>query len=355
MKNVAIIMAGGRGTRFWPMSTENYPKQFLKLTDSDFTMIQLTVNRIKDVIKYEDIYIVTNINYKETLESMLPEIPTVNIIYEPCGKNTAPCIGVATMLIKKNYGDANVIVLASDHIIKDENMFRDDVVYALNNCKDNVITMGIVPNYPETGYGYIEIDNISDNKLYDVKKFVEKPIKEVAIEYLKQGNYLWNSGIFIWNNKLMDSLLKKHASNLYLHLEKIYESIGNDNFIETLQCEYFKMDSISIDYAIMEKIDNIKLIKGMFGWDDVGNWLSLERLNTVNKNDSIIKGTVIDIKTEDSIIINNNKDDIIACIGINNLVIVNSNDKILIANKDQINDIKLINEKLKERKLEKYL
>ena len=358
MKNVVIIMAGGKGERFWPMSRTNMPKQFLSLTDSELTMIQLTVKRIEKLVNIDDIYIVTNEKYKNEMYNQLPQIKKENILFEPVGKNTAPCIGFATTIIKKKYGDANVIVLASDHIIKNETLYINNLELALKySSMDNIVTLGIVPQHIETGYGYIKLDKRASDTdmIYLVEKFVEKPNYEKAKEYCNSGKYLWNSGMFVWKNSVIYDAFKKYMPELYASLEKIYNCIDINDFNKVLEEEYNKMPSESIDYGIMEKTDNIFVIPGNFGWDDVGSWLSVERLRQGDNNNNILEGNIISYDSKNNIIINKNNDRLISTVGIENMIIINTDDVSLIMSKDNTQNIKKMLEKLKNTENGKFL
>lgn len=358
MKNVVVIMAGGKGERFWPMSRTNMPKQFLKLTDSPLTMIQLTVNRVLPLVNIDDIFIVTNEKYKGLMYEQLPDIKKENILFEPFGKNTAPCIGLATSVIKKRYGDANVIVLASDHIIKNETIYLNNLELAIKYANmGHIVTLGIIPEHIETGYGYIKLsDRVSENDLvYQVEKFVEKPDYETAKEYCNSGNYLWNSGMFIWKNSLMFESFKKYMPELYENIEKIYNAVDTINYDKVVLEEYSKMQSESIDYGIMEKSDNIYVIPGNFGWDDVGSWLSVERLKNVDSDNNIFDGNIVSYDSNNNIVINNSNKKIMALVGVENMVLINTEDAILVMNKDSSQDIKKMLEKIKNDNREEYL
>lgn len=358
MKNVVVIMAGGKGERFWPMSRTNMPKQFLALTSSPLTMIQLTVKRICPLVDVDDIYIVTNKKYKELMYQQLPEIKKENILFEPMGKNTAPCIGLATAVIKKRYDDANVIVLAADHVVKSETIYLSNIELALKYSNmNNIVTLGIVPEHIETGYGYIKIGNrVNDlDIIYEVDKFVEKPNYDTAKEYCSSGNYLWNSGMFIWKNSVMMDSFKKYMPELYTSIENISNVVDTENYDDVLIEEYNKLQAESIDYGIMEKTDNIYVIPGNFGWDDVGSWLSVERLKKVDENNNILDGHITDYISKNNIVINKCNDKIIAMVGIENTVIINTEDVTLIMNKENSQDLKKMLQQLKNSDDEKYL
>ena len=230
MKVTAVIMAGGKGERFWPKSRKALPKQFLNLTDDGKTMIQLTIERLKSLVDIEDVYIVTNKDYKELVLQQITGIPEENVLLEPMSKNTAPCIGLAAMHIKKKYDDAVMLVLPSDHLIKYNEIYIDTLKEAIQVAKedDNLITIGITPSYPETGYGYINFgrdeNDIKRNNVYRVKRFVEKPDLDTAKEYLTSGRYLWNSGMFVWkSSKIISESLCQKCMKAYIKYMKPLE------------------------------------------------------------------------------------------------------------------------------------
>ena len=285
-----VIMAGGKGERFWPKSRTNLPKQFLSLTNDGKSMIQHTVERVKKLVDIENVYVVTNEMYKNLVLENIPDIPKENIIIEPVAKNTAPCIGLAAMHIAKKDINSKMIILPSDHLIKFNEIFIDTLKTTLNVVEkgDNLVTIGITPNYPETGYGYINFtkgENFKDSaNVYEVLRFVEKPNLEKAKEYLTSGQYLWNSGMFVWKASTILKNFKEYLPEIYEGLQKIGESINTEKYEEVLKKEFFNFPSESIDYGIMEKAKNIYVIPGNFGWDDVGSWLSLERINKTNQD-----------------------------------------------------------------------
>lgn len=359
MKTTAVIMAGGKGERFWPRSRKSLPKQFLSLTDDGKTMIQLTVERLKSIVSIEDVYIVTNKDYKGLVLEQIDGIPEENILLEPVAKNTAPCIGLAAMHIKKKYGDAVMLVLPSDHLIKYNEIYIDTLRSAVDVAKEdgNLITIGITPSYPETGYGYINFgrdeDDIKRNNIYRVKRFVEKPNLEIAKEYLSSGKYLWNSGMFVWKSSTILNNFRELLPETYEGLEKIYETIGTQQEEMTLHHEFSKFQSESIDYGIMEKAGNIYTIPGSFGWDDVGSWLALERINRTNDDGNVINGNVITINSKKSII--QAQDKLVATIGIEDLIVIDTQDALLIAKKDSTQEVKKVIENLKICNRNEYL
>ena len=355
----AVIMAGGKGERFWPRSRTNLPKQFLSLTDDGKSMIQHTVDRLKDLVGIENTYIVTNEMYKNLILEHLPNLPIENIIVEPEAKNTAPCIGLAAVHISKKNPDSKMIVLPADHLIKFNELFLDTLETALEAIDEgeNIVTIGITPSYPDTGYGYITFKKGDSpqgvRNIYEVQKFEEKPNLEKAKQYLRSGKYLWNSGMFIWKTETILKCFKELLPSIYKGLEIINSAIGTEDYSNVLKKEFAKFPSESIDYGIMEKAKNIYVIPGNFGWDDVGSWLSLERINKTNLDGNIIVGNVITVKTTNSIIQGTSK--LIATIGLEDIIIVDTEDALLICNKDNTQDVKEVIANLKESNRKEYL
>ena len=348
MKTTALIMAGGRGERFWPKSRKNLPKQFLSLTNDGKTMIQLTVERILPLVAMEDIYIATNESYRELVKTQLPNLPEQNILCEPVGRNTAPCIGLGAMHIKAKYDDAMMIVLPSDHLIKQKTLFLKTLRNACEvaEMNSNLVTIGITPDYPETGYGYICYDeNVSVGQAYKVAQFVEKPDLETAKTYLESGQYLWNSGMFIWKLSSILDKMEHLMPEMYQSLVAIKDAIGSEQEHSVLASEFAKMRSISIDYGILEHADDIYTVPGSFGWDDVGSWLAMERINPTNEYGNVLSGNLITINTKNCIVQGGEK--LIAMVGLEDLIVVDTQDAILICQKGNAEDIKKVLENLR--------
>ena len=356
MKITALIMAGGRGERFWPKSRKNMPKQFLSLTDDGKTMIQLTVERISSVVDMEDIYIATNKDYKELVRSQLPGIPEKNILCEPVGRNTAPCIGLGAVHMAKKYDDAIMLVLPSDHLIKFNKMFLSVLKDSCDVAeKDrNLVTIGITPTYAETGYGYIKFDShVMEGRAYKVDRFVEKPSLEVAKEYLETEEYLWNSGMFVWKLSSILYNLERFMPETFAGLRRIQASIGTSEEEDVLRKEFAQFQSQSIDYGIMEKAENIYTVPGTFGWDDVGSWLAVERIRKSNEMGNVVSGNIITVGTHNCIIQGEKK--LIAAVGLEDLIIVDTEDATLICAKDSTADIKKVLENLKICNRDEYI
>lgn len=348
LKKTALIMAGGRGERFWPESRVNMPKQFLSLTGDGKTMIQLTVERIQSLVDLEDIFIATNESYRTIVKDQLPDLPEENIICEPIGRNTAPCIGLGAVHIAHKYEDALMFVLPSDHMIKYTTIFCQTLLDACEVAeKDDVlVTLGITPNEPETGYGYIKFNpDRAKGRAYAVERFVEKPDLETAKTYLASREYLWNSGMFIWKVSSILKSLQTYLPEIYNGLRKIGNAIRTDDQEEILECEFRAFKSVSIDYGVMEKAPNIYCLAGNFGWDDVGSWLAVSRIQKTNEFGNVVKGNVVTIDTTNSIILG--KEKLIATVGLKDIVVVDTDDVILICEKDGAGNIKKVLENLR--------
>lgn len=342
-------MAGGRGTRFWPKSRKNLPKQFLSLTDSSLTMIQLTVKRLLPIISIEDIYISTNESYRHLVREQLPDLPEENILCEPVGRNTAPCIGLGAVHMAKKYGDAVMVVLPSDHEIQMPDIFRSTLQEAAEVAQSgsNIVTIGIPPTYPETGYGYIKYRSAERNgSAYRVERFVEKPDLAKAKEYLASGQYLWNAGQFVWKVSTILEDLKKYMPDTCAHLEKIRDAIGSDYYTGTLNQEFQDMESQSIDYGVLEKDDHIYVIPGNFGWDDVGSWLAVERLQPKDEEGNVFTGDIMSVDTRKCIVQGHKK--LIAAVGLKNIVIVDTENALLVCDKEHTGEIKRVMAALEE-------
>lgn len=352
MKTTAVIMAGGRGERFWPKSRNSRPKQFLSLTKDGETMIQKTVKRLLPLVESEDIFIVTNSAYIGLVHEQLPDIPQENILAEPCARNTAPCIAFAAAVIGKKYDDAVMLVLPSDHLISYEDLYAGTLKKAIAVSLEgkNLVTIGITPDYPETGYGYINFDSSTSagsSDAYRVKRFVEKPDLPTAKEYLASGKYLWNSGMFVWKVSSIMENLKAFMPLIYEGALRIGEAYGTDSFDQVLRKEFYAFTSESIDFGIMEKADDIYTIPGSFGWDDVGNWLAVERINEVDDDKNYIEGNVISIGSERTTICGGKR--LIAAVGVEDIIIVDTDDAVLICSKNNTQDVKKVIAQLNEQ------
>ncbi|MFZ5968757.1 MAG: mannose-1-phosphate guanylyltransferase [Bacillota bacterium] len=339
----AVIMSGGVGSRFWPKSRKNMPKQFLRTVGAK-TMIQTTVDRISNVIPMDRIYIVTNEQYINTLETQIPEILSENILIEPTNRDTATCIGLAAVHLLKKDPEAVMVVLPSDHLIFDTDDFVDTIMDAITIAKETetLVTMGIKPTRPETAYGYIEVGKpLKEYELtpvYRAKRFIEKPNKVKALELVNKGTNLWNSGMFVWKASVLMEEIKRFLPELYESLMQISAAIGTKDEGRILDEIYHEIDGISIDYGIMERSTKVLVIEADFKWDDIGGWTALERFFDKDENGNIVKALNSKIDTRDSIIFGEER--LIATIGVNNLIIVDTGDVVMICDKSRDQDIK---------------
>ena len=339
----ALIMAGGKGTRFWPLSTEEKPKQFLNLI-GDNTMIQMTVDRIKPIIPMERIFVCTGEMYVDLVKEQLPELPEQNIIVEPEGRNTTPCIALSALVINRYYKNSTMVVLPSDHLINDEDEFRRIVLDADNFIEKNnnaIITLGMEPTRAEIGYGYIKCSENRtrsiENEVTKVEKFVEKPNKKLAEEYVSSGNYLWNGGMFIWKVENILREIRKYAPNTYEILHSI-EEVEEEHLQALINKEYRSTEAISIDYAILEKSKEVYVIPSDFGWDDIGSWEAIERYIEKDELGNVVIGQAKSLKGNNNLLVSSNNKVIVE--GLSDLYVIEYDGTIRIGQKSNVVNVK---------------
>lgn len=356
--NYCLIMAGGAGTRFWPRSRVKKPKQYLSLFGNQ-SLIQETVSRFANFIPEESIYIVSAKSQKEVLEEQTANLPKENLIYEPVGKNTLPAIGLAALFIAKKDPEGILIVSPSDHLIQNDELFMQTIGSAtmIADKKDGIVTIGITPKFPATGYGYVktadEITIGQSIKSYSVNKFVEKPNLKVATEYLESGGFFWNSGIFVFKVSVFLESVSKYSPRLYADLLRINEFIDTDDYEEALNRIYNEVESISIDYGILEKAENVFLVQGDFVWNDLGSWEEVYKYGKKDENQNSQKGEVVFIDTKNSYVYA--PDSLVAVVGLDDVIVVQEGDTILVCKRDHAEEIKQVVGEINKRKLNQYL
>ena len=339
----ALIMAGGKGTRFWPLSTEEKPKQFLNLIGEE-TMIQMTINRIKPIIPIERIFVCTGEMYVDLVKEQLPELPDRNIIVEPEGRNTAPCIALSAMVIDRYYKHSNMVVLPSDHLINDEEEFRNTLLAAdsfIREKDEAIVTLGMNPTRPEVGYGYIKYSNevlkSNDFRVIKVDAFVEKPNLDTAKKYLREGNYLWNGGMFIWSINNIINQIKMYSPNTYNSLINIME-VREDKLQETINSNYENTEATSIDYAVLEKSKDVYVIPSNFGWDDVGSWEALDRYREKDELGNVLVGESKVVKANNNLVISSSNKVVVE--GLSDIYVIENDGKVLVGHKSNVANIK---------------
>lgn len=356
MKTYGVIMAGGGGTRFWPMSRKAVPKQLLNLSGKDL-MVNDTIERFEGLVEKDDIYIVTNVVQADTMRTATEgRLAKEHILAEPAARNTAACIGYAAMEIVKKRGDGIMCILASDHFIKDTEGFRKVLRDAIKTAEetDALVTLGIAPTFPSTGYGYICCgEEVAGTVACKVEDFVEKPDLETAEAYLDAGNYLWNSGMFIWKASTILGYFERLLPDIYACLVEIGDAMGTEQEEETINRVYPNIPKISIDYGIMERADHVLVLKGDFGWNDIGSFDALSAIYEPDENGNIGTGKRVMIGTSDSIVCANQR--LIATVGVQDIIVVETSDAVLVCHKSKAQDVKKIVEELEQRGETQYL
>lgn len=354
MKRVAVIMAGGGGTRFWPLSRQTRPKQLLSIT-SDKVLINETIDHYESVINREDTFIVTNRDQIELMSDLVyPEVNRSNILSEPMGKNTAPCILYAALVLKKLYGDALMAVLPSDHYIADLIEYRRILNLAFDTAESlgKMVTIGLWPTYPATGFGYIRFseDSFGDDNsaVHYLQRFVEKPEILRAKEYVQSGRYLWNSGMFVWKVSVIIEAFQTYMPELFEKMNSIYDKLRTNEEQQALEKLYPLLSSESIDYGIMEYAEDVLVIPAEFGWNDIGSWDALCDIAAMDDDENIIRADHLGIDTK-GCIINSTEKRLIATVGLENLIIVDTGDTLLVCHKDRAQDVKKVVEELKRK------
>ncbi len=350
MKQVyAVIMAGGVGSRFWPASRAKTPKQLLDLTGSGRSMIQATVDRLVPDIPPERVIVVTGEITQEAVADALPALPRENILAEPTGRNTAPCIGWAAIHVRQRSQDGILAVMPSDHLVADRSGFLDAVKTAVSAAENGVLTtFGVVPDRPETGFGYIETGKEISSELFAVERFVEKPDLETAKKYVARGNFLWNSGMFFFSQKRILEEIARQMPDLMAGLEKIDQAITAGNEKEVVTEVYPTLPSESIDYGIMEGAREITCVPVDFGWSDLGSWEAAYDLSTKDADSNALEAETISVDSA-GCLVRAPKDKLIALVGVRDLVVVDAGDSLLVCKRDLAQDVKKVVTELKKQ------
>ncbi|NLN25086.1 MAG: mannose-1-phosphate guanylyltransferase [Bacteroidetes bacterium] len=343
----AVIMAGGIGSRFWPVSTSNYPKQFHDMLGTGQSLLQKTYARINKIVPAENIYILTNERYLQLTLEQLPDISEQQVVLEPAMRNTAPCILLAALKIQKQNPNALMLVAPSDHWIEDEEAYANDVIrcYKASEEADILMTLGILPTFPNTGYGYIESDSEENLEIKKVKQFREKPDYETAKRFLADGNFLWNAGIFIWSVKSIVNSYKTHLNQMYTHFFSGWNQLNTPEEKAFIQKEYAKAENISIDYGILEKAENVYVKPATFDWNDLGTWGALyDKLSKDEQDNATVNAKVLYREASNNIVFTSRKKFVVVE-ELNDYIIVDKEDVLLIYPKRKEQEIKmLINE-----------
>ena len=346
-----VIMAGGKGERFWPQSRIRRPKHLLPIVGNK-PMLTQTTDRLEGLVPVENVLIITNIEQREAVIEVCPKIPVENIIGEPVGRDTAAAVGLAATLVSIRDPKGVFAIIPADHVIHDFASFQSVLDAALDTASNSnaIVTVGIKPISPATGYGYIHRGNLEGESrgqsVYSVQKFVEKPDLETAKTYLESGEYLWNGGMFIWKSSVVEASLEAYVPQLKAALDEIKKRLqSGEDMQECLASQYPSLEKVSIDYAVIEKAENVKTLEATFDWDDVGEWPAIERHFPKDESGNVARG-VVEIMDAQNNIVFAEEDHTIAVLGVQDLIIVNSPDATLISHKDRAQDIKKIVQKI---------
>ncbi|MFD2516164.1 mannose-1-phosphate guanylyltransferase [Pontibacter locisalis] len=351
-----VIMAGGIGSRFWPFSRTNYPKQFHDVLGIGESMLQMTAKRFENICPPENIYIVTNKDYKELVKQQLPFLDDNQILLEPIGRNTAPCIAYASYKIAQLNPDANLVVTPSDHVVLKQEVFTEVIQEAVAAAdKDDVlITLGITPSRPDTGYGYIQYINDEAQHIKKVKTFTEKPNLELAQMFLESGDFVWNSGIFIWSVKSILNAFRQQLPEISEIFEEGASSLNTPSEQNFITRAYSHCRNVSIDYGIMEKVDNVYVLLADIGWSDLGTWNSLYTINDKDDNGNVIDGQVMLYDTKDCIV-KTPKERLVVLQGLEDYIVAEYDNVLMICKKSEEQKVKEFMADAKSKKGPEYI
>ena len=353
----AVIMAGGGGTRLWPKSREHYPKQMHALAGVK-PLVQEMAERLHNIVGKDNVYIITNSHQAEVIGAAIPSM-VEKILVDPYRRDTAACIGLAAVYLSQSDPNAVIGVFAADHYIGLEEKFAQVILAGEKLAAEgHVVTIGIKPTDPETGYGYVEsadeFGKVDGRPVYQVRRFVEKPDLRKAKEYLAAGNFYWNSGMFLWSIPTIFRLFEQHLPATYAGLMRIKEALGTPHEAEVVDSEYKRMERVSVDFGIMEKLNDILVIPGEFEWNDIGSWATVSDISVKDLDGNAVKASHIGMDTKNCLIIGA-EGKVVATIGVEDLIVVDTDDALLICHKSRAQEVKKLVDKLKEVNLEDYL
>lgn len=349
-----VIMAGGRGERFWPQSRLRRPKHLLPIV-GDKPMLAQTVDRLEGVVPTRNIFVITNREQREAVVETVPSLPPENVVAEPVGRDTAAAVGLAALLVKQRDKDAIFTILPADHVIHNVEAFQRTLRRAIDLAQQHpaLVTIGIQPNHPATGYGYIElgdaVEGADETGAFHVRRFVEKPVLETAKRYIESGDFVWNAGMFTWKTSVIVKEIARHVPELYSGLQQIESGLADGAEVDAvLDRVYPGLPRISIDYAVMEKAENVLTVKAEFDWDDVGSWPAIARHFKPDDSSNVARGEVVLEDARGNIVVSEGNH-LVAAVGVDDLIVIHTGDATLICRKDRAEDIKKVVTQLGDR------
>lgn len=350
---IAVILAGGSGTRFWPLSREARPKQLVHLYGGR-SMLEHTIRRVGDQIPTEKVLIVCGERLVDATRAELPWFPAENVLAEPVARNTGPAVGLAAAVAMGRYGDEIVAVLPSDHYVRDDAAFRARLAQAEEAAEQGyIVTLGIQPSHPETGYGYIRyapIDQLTEHA-YRVEQFIEKPHFETAVRFLESGDYVWNAGIFVFRPSVMLAEFRRQQPQMYEAISRIAQAWDTPNQSAVLHEEFGRLESISVDYAIMERAQNVACVPISVGWSDVGHWAAIGAVLDGDAQGNLVQGEVLAIDTRDSLLFEATEG-VMVVVGLDGVVVVRTEDAVLVIPRHRAQDVRFVVDALRQRGLD---
>lgn len=360
-KIVAIVMAGGFGVKFWPRSTENHPKQFMHMM-GEGTMLQNTVTRLRRTFDNDDIYVVTYDTFSDLTVNQLPDLPERNIITEPFGRHTAPAVALALANLNDKYDDDTIFcIFPSDHIISNVREFNISLETAIKSASETkgIVTIGLKADRPETQFGYIQIKenrellgDLFNKSVREVSTFAEKPDKNTAKRFLESGDFLWNSGIYIWRKDVLKNAFRNFLPDVFDAFEYLQEHVKSPNYQESLKTVYMRLNPISLDYGILEKADKVFCVVSSFAWSDMETWDELYRLSMKDAKENVLEGDVISLNSRRNLVLTNGK--LIALYGMEDTIIIDSDDAMLICNRGESEKVQEIIDYMRRKNIHRF-